>query len=76
MDLADHVMERTRTIFKHMPKSVVQELVLREELDPGTERVKAYLDLEKHGFDQIPTGSYHDYNTGSIGSTVAFGKNI
>ena len=61
--------------FKNMPKSVVQgNWFYGEELDPENKYVKAYLDLEKHGFDQIPTGSYHNYNTGSIGSTVSFAK--
>jgi hypothetical protein len=61
--------------FKNMPKSVVQgNWFYGEEHDPENKYVKAYLDLDKHGFDQIPTGSYHNYNTGSIGGTVSFTK--
>ncbi len=37
-------------------------------------RAKSYIDLEKHGYDQVPTGSFHDNNTKSIGNTVRFCK--
>lgn len=61
--------------FNNMPKSVVQgNWFYGEEHDKENARVRAYLDLESAGYDQILTGSYHDYNTGSIGSTVVFGK--
>ena len=61
--------------FRKMPKSVLQSnWYYGEKLNPADKYVKEYIDLEKHGYDQIPTGSYHDYNTGSIGSTVEFGK--
>ena len=43
-------------------------------MNPTDKYVKEYLDLNNHEYDQIPTGSYHDYNTGSIGSTVEFAK--
>lgn len=32
----------------------------------------AYLDLEIHGYDQIPTGSFHTDNATNIGMTVEF----
>jgi hypothetical protein len=61
--------------FKKMPKSVLQSnWYYDEKFDFNSKYVQAYLDLEKNGYDQIPTGSYHNYNTGSIGSTVTFGK--
>ena len=61
--------------FKHMPKTVVHSnWYYGETHDPETQRVKAYIDLDKHGYDQIPTGSYHNYNTNSIESTVSFAK--
>lgn len=61
--------------FKKMPKSVVQSnWYYGEKLNPEDKYVKEYIDLEKLEYDQIPTGSYHDYNTGSIGSTVEFSK--
>lgn len=34
----------------------------------------SYLELEYYGYDQIPTGSFHDNNTLSIGGTVEFCK--
>lgn len=61
--------------YEKMPKSVVQgNWYYGESHDLDHNRVKAYLDLEKHKYDQIPTGSHHAYNTKSIESTVAFGK--
>lgn len=35
-------------------------------------RAYSYIELEEHGYDQIPTGSFHDNNTLSIGNTVKF----
>jgi len=61
--------------FEKMPKSVVQSnWYYGETLERDQKRVKAYIDLEEHGYDQIPTGSFHDNNTKSIESTVAFSK--
>ncbi len=60
--------------FKKMPKSVVQSNWYYGE-NFGNEShtaIKAYLDLETHGYDQIPTGSFHNNNGKSIGSTVRF----
>lgn len=37
-------------------------------------RAYSYIELEEHGYDQIPTGSFHDNNTMSIGNTVKFCK--
>ncbi|MBY5959200.1 family 20 glycosylhydrolase [Membranicola marinus] len=34
----------------------------------------AYLDLDRHGYDQIPTGSFHTDNASNIGQTVEFGQ--
>lgn len=36
--------------------------------------VRQYIDLDKHGYDQILTGSYHAENPKSIGNTVAFSE--
>ena len=67
--------------FNKMPKSVVQsnwyygEKFDFEEMNESQQKyVKAYLDLQSHGYDQIPTGSYHADNEKSIGNTVEFCK--
>jgi hypothetical protein len=64
--------------FEKMPKSVVQSnWYYGEKFDETDKYVKAYLDLESHGYDQIPTGSYHEENEKSILNTVQFcDKNI
>lgn len=61
--------------FKNMPKSVVQGNWFYEKLEKTDQKyVKEYIDLNNSRFDQIPTGSYHDNNPYSIGSTVEFCK--
>ena len=63
------------SFFSKMPKSVVQSnWYYGEVLDINNKYVKKYIDLEEKGYEQIPTGSYHDYNVGSIGATVDFAK--
>lgn len=64
--------------FKNMPKSVVQSnWYYGESFDTKISYVNAYIDLESHGYDQIPTGSYHEENEKSILNTVQFcEKNI
>jgi hypothetical protein len=62
--------------FKKMPKSVVQSnWYYGEEFVKTDKYVKAYLDLESYGYDQIPTGSYHAENGKSILNTVQFCEN-
>lgn len=61
--------------FSKMPKSVLQSnWYYDEEFNPEWDMVRQYIDLEKHGYDQIPTGSYHFENPKSIGNTVAFAE--
>ena len=65
--------------YKKMPKSVVQSNWYYsekfKELNESQQKyVKAYLELQAHGYDQIPTGSYHAENDNSIGNTVKFCK--
>ncbi|WP_206610972.1 hypothetical protein [Mariniphaga sediminis] len=67
--------------FKKMPKSVVQsnwyygENLNLNQLNERTKvYVQAYLDLDAHGYDQIPTGSYHAENEKNIMNTVKFGE--
>ena len=59
--------------FSKMPGSVViSNWYYGETFDINQKHVKAYIDLEKAKFDQIPTGSFHNNNTKSIGNTVKF----
>jgi hypothetical protein len=64
--------------FEKMPKTVIQSnWYYGESFDANDKYVKAYLDLESHGYDQIPTGSYHAENERSFMNTVQFcEKNI
>lgn len=81
---SDYVWHNPDKFFKMMPKSVVQsnwyygENFDLNQLDKSRQRyVKAYIDLEKEGYDQIPTGSndgfvYGRSNDKCIGNTVDF----
>ena len=68
--------------FNKMPKSVVQSNwyygedfnLIKPDGNPN-KYVKSYIDLKDHGYDQIPTGSFHAENEQSIGNTVKFCKN-
>lgn len=76
----DHMLwYNPEEFFKKMPKTVVQgnwfygeNFDLNQLNEQSQVRVKAYLDLESHGFDQIPTGSFHAENEQSIINTVKF----
>jgi hypothetical protein len=76
---SDYVWHHPDTFFKKMPKSVVQsnwyygENFNTKELKGYAQTaVRAYLDLEAKGYDQIPTGSNDQNNPESIGNTVRF----
>jgi hypothetical protein len=78
---SDYVWHNPEKFFKMMPKSVVQSnWYYGETFDPKQQYVKAYIDLEAEGYDQIPTASYHAApgenvratNEKSIGNTVQF----
>jgi len=78
---SDYIWHNPEKFFRMMPKSVVQSnWYYGEEFNEKNLQVKAYIDLEKECYDQIPTGSYHprpnsDFratNEKSIGNTVSF----
>ena len=73
---SDYMLWRQpETFFRKMPTTVVQSnWYYGEEFNLEFPYVKAYLDLEKHGYTQIPTGSYHADNQLSIKNTVAFAE--
>jgi len=55
---SDYVWRHPETFFEKMPKSVLQSnWYYGAEFNEKINYVKAYLDLEAHGYDQIPTGS-------------------
>jgi len=60
--------------FARMPKSVLQSNWYYEKaFDTDHTYVKAYLDLEEHGYDQVPTGANWSCDT-NFGDTVKFAK--
>lgn len=70
---SDYLWHFPELFFKKMPKSVLQSnWYYEKEFDIAKTPVKAYLDLEKYGYDQIPTGSFHAGNDYNIMNTVKF----
>lgn len=75
---SDYVWEHPELFWERMPKSVLQSnWYYGQEFDEDAQRdkkaVKGYLDLEAHGYDQIPTGSNWS-NDVNFESTVRFGR--
>lgn len=55
---SDYVWNHPEPFFSRMPKSILQSNWYYGSTFQRTQTyVKAYLDLEEHGFDQVPTGS-------------------
>lgn len=55
---SDYVWHHPEEFYRRMPKSVLQSnWYYGAEFRKGINYVKAYLDLEAHGYDQVPTGS-------------------
>ena len=76
---SDYMWHHPEKFFKMMPRSVVQSnwyygenFDLKEMDERHQTYVQAYIDLEREGYDQIPTGSNDQNNPKSIGNTVDF----
>jgi hypothetical protein len=69
---SDYLWDHPDTFFENMPHSAVQSnWYYAGEFGPEVERANAYLALEEHGYDQIPTGS--NWSTPeNFSRTVAF----
>lgn len=60
---SDYMWHHPEDFFKKMPKSVLQSnWYYGESFDDKLTPVKAYLDLESYGYDQIPTGGFYKKN--------------
>jgi hypothetical protein len=60
---SDYVWRHPETFYEKMPKSVVQSNWYYDaKWDPQNPRAKVFQEFEKHGYDQIPTGSNY-YNS-------------
>jgi len=61
---SDYIWNHTDQFLKKMPKSVIQSnWYYGKSFDEKLKYVKAYVDLEANGYDQIPTGKY--FNEGA-----------
>ena len=69
---SDYVWHHPETFIEKMPKSVLQSnWYYGEEFEDDATYVNAYLVLEEHGYDQVPTGSNWS-NPVNFGKTVAY----
>ncbi len=82
---SDYVWHHPKEFFKKMPKSVLQsnwyyspKFDFTTLLESQKKQVKAYTNLERKGYDQVPTASFHTNDRAeSIGLTVDYcSKNI
>lgn len=76
---SDYYWHHPEVFLKRMPKAVLQgnwyyrdEFDLAKLSDTVRPRVQTYLDLDAHGYDQIPTSSNDQGITTGIGNTVKF----
>jgi hypothetical protein len=73
---SDYVWHHPDVFFKKMPKSVLQSNWYYDtKFGPDVDMVKYYNELEKYGYDQIPTGSNHS-DPSNFGLTVDYCKNV
>ena len=71
---SDYLWHYKEEFFKNMPKSVLQSNWYYGNVFRSTRlHVKAYLELEEKGYDQVPTGSNHS-NDENFGLTVRYLK--
>ena len=79
---SDYAWHNPEPFFRKMPKSVLQSnwyygsgFDQSKLVEPNKTYLKLYDDLEKHGFDQIPTGSNHS-NDVNMEATVDYCKKV
>lgn len=69
---SDYLWHHPEAFHRNMPKSVLQSnWYYQDDFGPEAPRAQAYVDLEAHGFDQVPTGSNWATDT-NMGLTVEF----
>ncbi|MBN1489309.1 MAG: Tat pathway signal protein [Phycisphaerae bacterium] len=69
---SDYVWHHPELFFARMPKSVLQSnWYYGTDFGDTVKAVKAYRDLESHGYDQMPTGSNHS-GPENFGKTVEY----
>ena len=74
---SDYAWHYPEMFYKKMPKSVVQSnWYYRDSFDVNETPVKTYLDLEAHGYDQIPTAAYYEVQKGKVNSEINMLKTV
>ena len=74
---SDYVWNHPEEFYKRMPKSVLQRnWYYGDSWNLSETYVKAYVDLETHGYDQVPTGSNHSSPDNFMGTVKFCQQNI
>jgi hypothetical protein len=73
---SDYAWHHPELFFRKMPKSVLQSNWYYDtKFGPDVDMAKYYNELEKNGYDQVPTGSNHS-DPNNFGLTVDYCKNV
>jgi len=73
---SDYVWHHPEVFYRKMPKSVLQSNWYYDtKFGPDVDMVKYYNELEKYGYDQVPTGSNHS-NPDNFGQTVEYCRKV
>ncbi len=77
---SDYLWHHPDEYLRRMPRTVLQSnwyygasFSLDRRRNPAAAYVRAYLQLDAHGFDQVPTGSNHAH-AGNFAATVGFAR--
>jgi len=74
---SDYLWDHTEIFFEKMPRSVLQSnWYYGPKFNRRIRYVKAYLDLEEFGYDQIPTGSNWAVPENFLKTVIYCGRNI
>ncbi len=74
---SDYVWHHKEVFYKKMPKSVLQSNWYYEKtFDIKETEVKAYVELESHEYDQVPTGGYYEIEKGKVNNDVSILKTV
>jgi hypothetical protein len=74
---SDYVWHHPELFYRKMPKSVVQSnWDYDATFDPQNPRAKAFLELDQHGYDQIPTGSNYYNSTNFVALAGACNRSL
>jgi len=73
---SDYLWHHPEVFYKKMPKSVLQSNFYYQNDFKPDDHSKYFIELDKHGFDQIPCGSIHNPDPDNFGPLVDYCKDV